>query len=312
MMPILKHASKKVSRSTPRFSLIVATIDRSEELAVLLTSLAAQQMRNFELIVVDQNPDDRLNALLSSWNIKEGIDLKHLRCGPGVSRARNLGIAHSTGEILAFPDDDCWYHPDTLKNVDAWFRQNPEYGVLSLGCRDEQGRISSNSWWQKECDIQWWNAFRTTAALCFFVQRPADLIPLQFDEQLGPGAGTTAGCGEDTDFVMTLLGYGLRGRFTSSWHIGHPCREGGFKDEARARRYGGGFGHVLAKHSRSFLFAGFVAFDFSRAIVHRLFDHQARAAQLWSHGQGIVEAYFQSNCAVKVRVKDANDRDRTV
>jgi len=277
----------------PRFSLIVATIDRTEELAVLLQSLSMQELRDFELIVVDQNPDDRLAALLQSWSGEEGIKLQHLRCGPGVSRARNLGIAQSSGEILTFPDDDCWYHPDTLKNVDGWFSQHPKYDVLSIGCRDEQGRISSNSWWQKECDIRWSNAFRTTAALCFFVKRPADGIPLVFDEQIGPGAGTQAGCGEDTDFVMTLLGHGLRGRFSSTWHIGHPCRDGGFKDEARARRYGGGFGHVLAKHSCHFLFAGFVAFDFSRAIVHGVIGQRARATQLWAHGRGIVEAYLE-------------------
>lgn len=276
----------------PRFSLIVATIDRNEELAGLLQSLSTQMFRDFELIVVDQNPDDRLAALLQGWSANETIKLQHLRCGPGVSSARNLGIAQSSGEILAFPDDDCWYQADTLRNVDDWFRKHPKYDVLSLGCRDNQGRISSNSWWQKECDIQWLNAFRTTAALCFFVKRTSECIPLRFDEQLGPGSGTLAGCGEDTDFVMTLLEYGLRGRFFSKWHIGHPRREGGFRDEERARRYGGGFGRVLAKHSCRSLFAGFVAFDFSRAIVQRLFGHPKRANQLWAHGRGIVEAFF--------------------
>lgn len=45
----------------PRFSLIVATIGRTAEFSVLLESLAGQETRDFELIVVDQNPDDRLS-----------------------------------------------------------------------------------------------------------------------------------------------------------------------------------------------------------------------------------------------------------
>lgn len=54
----------------PRFSLIVATIDRTEEFSVLLRSLAEQKLRDFELIVVDQNPDDRLSPLIKEWASK--------------------------------------------------------------------------------------------------------------------------------------------------------------------------------------------------------------------------------------------------
>jgi glycosyltransferase involved in cell wall biosynthesis len=51
----------------PRFSLIVGTLGRTNEFAVLLQSLAEQQMRDFELIVVDQNSDDRLTSMLKNW-----------------------------------------------------------------------------------------------------------------------------------------------------------------------------------------------------------------------------------------------------
>src|SRR5271168_3016732 len=97
-----------------RFSLIVATIGRTEEFGFLLQSLAEQTFRDFELIVVDQNSDDRLIPFLEHWNgTVAGLAntpgslsaIIHLRCAPGVSRARNLGLQYCTGEILAFPDD---------------------------------------------------------------------------------------------------------------------------------------------------------------------------------------------------------------
>src|ERR1700691_3952624 len=156
----------------PRFSLIVGTKDRTEEFARLLKSLAEQTMRDFELIVVDQNPDDRLCNLLDEWTSQIGdqgcpddrcIRLLHLRCTqgpPGVSRARNVGITHSSGEILAFPDDDCWYHKDTLQRVDQWFQLHKEYGILSIGSRDENGRVSGNRWVQSDCDLTRINVFR--------------------------------------------------------------------------------------------------------------------------------------------------------
>jgi glycosyltransferase involved in cell wall biosynthesis len=283
----------------PRFSLIVATIDRTEEFSVLLQSLAEQEMRDFELVVVDQNSDDRLSPLLEKWILevsrrrdREGgcIQVKHLHCIPGVSRARNLGLVHSSGDILAFPDDDCWYQPDTLQNVDTWFRQNEDYGILSLGSKDERGCVSGNRWVQKECDLTRINVFRASATYTYFVRRPHPAIPLHFDESLGPGAGTKFGCGEDTDFLLTLMSSGIRGRFNSVLHVGHPLK--GYIDVQRAKQYGGGFGRVLAKHSLPLLCFGIVNFDFARAPLHMLLGHRSRAAQLWAHGLGMIRAYF--------------------
>jgi glycosyltransferase involved in cell wall biosynthesis len=284
----------------PRFSLIVATIGRTSEFSVLLESLAKQEMRSFELIVVDQNPDDRLSALLDKWtSMIAGVAtsgeipslVKHLRCPPGVSRARNVGLRHSTGDILAFPDDDCWYLSDTLKNVDEWFCQHKGYGILSVGSKDEKGRASGNHWVQADCDLSSVNIFRTSATYAYFVRRPSASIPLLFDESLGPGAGTVFGCGEDTDFLLTLMRYGVRGRFCSALYVGHPFREG-FVDADRAVKYGGGFGGVLAKHSLLFLFVGFVAFDLTRAAVQTLVGNRRRGAQLWAHGLGMIRAYW--------------------
>lgn len=284
----------------PRFSLIVATIERTEELSLLLRSLAQQEMRDFELIVVDQNPDDRLSSLLEEWisgigrqvnSTNNSIEVKHLHCPLGVSRARNLGLMHSTGEIVAFPDDDCWYLPDTLQKVNEWFKQHPNYGILSLGSKDEMGRVSGNRWVQKECDLTKVNVFRTSATYTYFVRRPAGVITLHFDESLGPGAGTIFGCGEDTDFLLTLMSHGIRGRFYSALYVGHPYKPG-FVDVLRARRYGGGFGRVLVKHSLPFLFFGLVSFDFTRAALRIMLGDRSRASRFWAHGLGMIKAYF--------------------
>ena len=47
-----------------RFSLIVATLNRTDELGTLLESLNRQDHRDFEVIVIDQNADQRLVPLL--------------------------------------------------------------------------------------------------------------------------------------------------------------------------------------------------------------------------------------------------------
>jgi len=282
-----------------KFSLIVATVGRTDEFAGLLRSLAGQIMRDFELIVIDQNSDDRVRVLLEGWAARVNvgqherggvIGIQHLRSKPGLSGARNLGIANSCGEIVAFPDDDCWYYPETLLNIDKWFREHADYGILSVGSRDSHGDVSGNRWSNPDCDLTTLNVFRASATYCYFVRRPADASLMQFDETLGPGAGTNYGAGEDTDLLLTLMSRGIRGRFNSTMYVGHPSKV--YADMQRAERYGGGWGRVLAKHSLVHLFPGFVTLDIVRAALYMFLGEYDRASRLYAHGRGITRAYF--------------------
>jgi glycosyltransferase involved in cell wall biosynthesis len=108
-------------------SLIVATLNRVTELERLLNSLEAQSYRDFEVLVVDQNPDERLLPVLDAH---DGLTIRHLRSQRGLSRARNVGLRVAGGDIISIPDDDCWYPPDLLRNLTEWFEAHPEYDVL--------------------------------------------------------------------------------------------------------------------------------------------------------------------------------------
>ena len=113
-----------------RFSLIVPTISRTGELERFLASLELQRHKHFELIVVDQNPDDRLVSILSPYANR--LSILHLRSEKkGASRARNIGLRHASGDVVAFPDDDCLYPPDVLSRVDHTFASRPEIDGLT-------------------------------------------------------------------------------------------------------------------------------------------------------------------------------------
>src|SRR6266851_4817106 len=68
-----------------RYSLLLATRGRTEELHQFFRSLLAQTWRDFEVIVIDQNPDDRLVETLAPYAGK--IALQHLRSAQGHSHA---------------------------------------------------------------------------------------------------------------------------------------------------------------------------------------------------------------------------------
>jgi glycosyltransferase involved in cell wall biosynthesis len=216
--------------------------------------------------------------------------LVHLRADPGLSKARNLGLERATGHILAFPDDDCWYEPRTLAFVDQWFEQNSGYGVLCLGSRDSSGAISGNRWPQEQCDLTRTNVFRTTATYSYFLERRRISRPLLFDPEIGPGAATIYGAGEDTELILSLMDTGVRGRFLKSPSIGHPCKP--YDSAERAWFYGAGFGRVMAKHRMRTQFVGLILFDLIRIPLHFLKGDRNRGSRLWSHAAGMTRAYF--------------------
>ena len=49
-----------MSRELPSFDLVVATMGRSDELALFLDSVEAQDLERLRVIVVDQNDDERV------------------------------------------------------------------------------------------------------------------------------------------------------------------------------------------------------------------------------------------------------------
>ncbi len=107
----------------PRFSLIIPTLGRTAELAELLSSIVNQKPHDIEIILVDQN---EMRAFCRWWKRCPAI-YPSCTCGlreKNVSAARNAGMDAASGEIIAFPDDDCCYPPDLLNQVDDWFKEN--------------------------------------------------------------------------------------------------------------------------------------------------------------------------------------------
>jgi glycosyltransferase involved in cell wall biosynthesis len=264
----------------PRFSLIVPTAGRTAEVRKLLTSIVAQNRNDLELIVVDQNDDDRIVPLLET--LPSCIAVMHLRQEEkGSPVARNAGLAAASGEIIAFPDDDCWYPIDLLNRIDDWFNAHSEYAVLAVGALDNEGLSSGNRWVQNACDIRPLNAMRTTFASSLFISAVQAARSLRFDPKLPAG--------EETDFILRLLATGLRGRFDRSLHIHHPRRDmlSGTVSRERAARYGAGMGAVVRRHSLFLLWGGLVLYDLARALFVSVRGKFVDAGFCLAHTKGL-------------------------
>jgi GT2 family glycosyltransferase len=128
---------------TPRFSVVVPTFNRPQQLANCLDALATQTLPKecFEVIVVDDGGSQPLTGITESFAGR--LHIKFLRQpNGGCASARQLGIDNAEGEYLAFTDDDCHPAPDWLTQIDRALIETP---ACALGGQTINGAFS-NPW----------------------------------------------------------------------------------------------------------------------------------------------------------------------
>jgi glycosyltransferase involved in cell wall biosynthesis len=232
-----------------KFSLILATVGRVEELEKFLQHLDLQTYRSFELIIVDQNPDGILDSLIRQY---QGMfPLLHLRWEKGLSRARNVGLQRVSGDIVAFPDDDCWYAPDTLEWIARKFSQDQRLdGITGRGVDEERPGdflffSRRNEWVNQK------NVFRCGTSISIFLRTSVLQTVGPFDESLGTGSGDGKHAAEECDYLIRTLESGFRIYYCVDLCVLHPypvpTYDRGFIKKAFG--YSVGFGYVLRKHN---------------------------------------------------------------
>ena len=91
----------------PTVSVVIATLDRPEKIPQAVASVLANDYPAFDLTVVDQSTTDETeSALREVASADPRLHYLHVT-EAGLSRARNTGIRETTGDIIAFTDDDC-------------------------------------------------------------------------------------------------------------------------------------------------------------------------------------------------------------
>jgi len=118
-----------------KFSLILVTLGRDIELVSFLNSLASQTYMDFELIIIDQNKDKKIDSIVEKFI--NCFPVNHIKVNfSGIARARDYGIQFVRGEIIAFPDDDCVYEVDVLEKVAGEFERRKRLAILAGGSYD--------------------------------------------------------------------------------------------------------------------------------------------------------------------------------
>ncbi|MCB8882089.1 glycosyltransferase family 2 protein [Acidisoma cellulosilytica] len=230
-----------------RFSLIMVTGGRTTEVAEFMESLAAQSFQDFELIIVQQNADDRLARIIAAFAGR--FPLQVIRSLPRqINHSRNVGTAQAQGEILAFPDDDCLYPPDLLCQVDEMFNTAGSVGIdiLSGIAVTPDGKLGSGRWHKQAGPISLKTVWTSAIEFNLFIRRTVYEEIGGFDK--GMGLGTPFASGDAQDLILLARRIGALAFYDPALQAIHPDKRLTPVAVQRAFVYGAGLGYVLRKH----------------------------------------------------------------
>lgn len=235
-----------------KISLVVSTIDRIFCVIRLFQSLLLQQYKNFEIILVySEYYSVEIQKIINQFSGKLNIITLSTE-NKSVSARRNMGLMEVTGNIIAFPDDDCIYFPNTLQTVYEAFRNNPEVDVLlasRAGLNNEWKSLSS-AIGELSRKKNRYHVFKNSETFLQFYRKQCIEIIGYFDEKLGPGTGLPYGSGEDTDYLLRAYAAGFAIFHSPHITVAHPDPPLGNPElYPKAKSYAVGRMYLIQKHS---------------------------------------------------------------
>ena len=112
-------------------SVIVVCWNSEDVLGRCLDHLFAQDYSNREIIIVDDGSDDDTVAVAERASSRGELTLVRSRRNRGCPSARNLGLRHAGGEIVAYIDADGFATPQWLGQVVAAFGDDQQVGGVA-------------------------------------------------------------------------------------------------------------------------------------------------------------------------------------
>ncbi len=311
-------------------SVVVCTRNRADLLAGCLGSLQRVRYGEFEVVVVDNAPEDDSTRARVEELVGADPRFRYV-CEPvaGLSRARNRGLTEASSSYVAFTDDDVIVDPWWLHGVARGFGRDPEVGCVtglvpsaSLDTPAQRYFDQRLSWserfqprvygWAKSGGVPRYfpfnaGVFGTGASMA--VDRDLVIGLGGFDEALGPGS--PARNADDLDMFVRVVRAGRALVYEPSAMVWHFHREDASELREQMRSYGVGMGAFVTKQlgdraARSVFvrLAPRGAWDFARSWRH---TGQSGAgtptlamAELWGIARGPV-AYRKARRAVRRR-----------
>lgn len=175
--------------------------------------------------------------------LKPGIKIQLITSAiSSLSAARNRGLVELMANIVAFPDDDCWY-PDSFWHDACVALSTAKAPIIATHVGDPTNGLSYGG---RPRNVQFPISARTIAGLPISVGLAIDatkvgIKSIYFDERFG--AGAQWGSGEETELLARLFKSGHKIWYDGNLTVFHPVeRDTASFSVKKSYKYGIGYG----------------------------------------------------------------------
>ena len=226
-----------------KIELILATLAENDQDLIRLNSSIRPSTATVDLIVINQS-QKKLSNIFKINNLSK-IIIKNINL-KGLSHARNIGLEFSSGDIVAFPDDDCYYDVNTLDQVNNFFERNSSVDVLIGRQVDPSNGLSPKMQTESQFNVGESDLSYVGNSICIFVRKNAITSAHRFEENLG--AGRYFGSHEERDYLADLLNNGAKIFYDGKIVIFHKVYAFDEWSTSKAISYARGMGAYFSKH----------------------------------------------------------------
>ncbi len=182
----------------PKISVIIPVYNGEKTLDKCLESVLSQTYENYEVIVVDNNSNDKTKQIISEFQKKDRRVIYVFKPRKGRGAARNAGILNAKGDIIVTTDSDCIVPQNWLRMLISPIAEGKEEAVMGFEHNADRG------FWSKNIQQADWNHYKKNISGQYInlidtknFAIKADLIKkIMFDENLE--------IGEDIDLYLRL------------------------------------------------------------------------------------------------------------
>ena len=185
-----------------KVSVIIPAYNGDRYIEDAIAGILAQTYTNYEIIVVDDGSTDNTYEVIKKY----GDRIRYFsQSNQGVAASRNLGLAQSQGEYIAFLDQDDIFLPHKLASQVALLERDSNLGIVNSGWQivDHRGKI--------QAAVEPWQQIPELSTAKLIIWKPVFLGAMLFRKswlERTEGFDTTLEQTPDVDLTIRLAGMG--------------------------------------------------------------------------------------------------------
>ena len=126
----------------PKISVIIPVYNTEKYVEKCLESLAKQEMKDFEVIIVNDGSTDNSENVIKNYMQSSKLNIKYLeKENGGLASARNYGVEKASGKYISFLDSDDYLEKNLFSELEKYIDKDIDLIKFKMKTVDEKGRL---------------------------------------------------------------------------------------------------------------------------------------------------------------------------